>query len=191
MKITFDLDDVIFNMKPLFHEAFNKAGIPYKKNTNWNIAEIYDENVCQNLIDLWSSDALYRMPVLDPGIPYILNSLMKRSDMEILFVTERRLKQPEKTFMQLRNAGINCSYNQVYDQEGLKSDILRDIRPDVHFDDSPLVIQGCLLKDVPVIMISNNSTLYNHYLRGQLKHYTNLRTALFKEGIYSPNSIKR
>lgn len=184
MRITFDLDDVIFNMKPLMLEAFKRAGKPYKKNTSWDISSIYDEDVCKHLIDLWSSDMLYRMPVLDSKIPYILNSLMKRPDMDIRFVTERRLKQPEKTFMQLRNAGINCSYAQVYDQEGLKSDILRDIQPDIHFDDSPYVIKGCLFKDVPVIMISNNSTLYNHFLRGQLKYYTNLRTALFKEGIY-------
>ena len=184
MIITIDLDDVIFNMKPLTLEAFKRAGVPYEKQTSWNIDEIYDTKVCDNLADLWSSDMLYHMPVLDKGIPNILNMLMAQREHEILFVTERRLKQPEKTFRQLRRAGINCSFCQVYDQEGLKSDILKDIKPDIHFDDSPYVVRGCLEKSVPVAMISNNSTLYNHYLRKYVEHYTSLRGALMKKGIY-------
>ncbi len=183
MILTFDLDDVIFNMKPLALEAFKRAGVPYIKQTSWNIDEIYDKKVCDNLVDLWASDFLYTMPVLDKEIPYILNGLMSQRDMEVFFVTERRLKQPEKTFRQLRQAGINCSYAQVYDEEGLKSDILRDIGPDIHFDDSPNVIRGCLAKSVPVTMISNNSTLYNHYLRPHVEYYTSLRGALMKKGL--------
>ena len=183
MRITFDLDDVIFNMRPLTLEAFRRAGVPYEKQTSWNIDEIYDKKLCDSLIELWSSDMLYQMPVLDKGMPYILNSLMAQPEHEVFFVTERRLKQPEKTFRQLRQAGINCSYSQVYDQEGLKSDILREIQPDIHFDDSPNVIKGCLAKSVPVAMISNNSTLYNHYLRKVVEHYTSLRGALYKKGL--------
>lgn len=190
MRISFDLDDVIFNLKPLVIEAFRRAGQPYEKQTSWDIASIYDESVCNNLLDLWSDDMLYNMPVLDKQIPHILNTLIANKDMEILFVTERRLKQPEKTFCQLRNAGINCSFSQVYDMPGLKSDILREINPDIHFDDSPYVIRGCLEKDIPVVMISNNATLYNHHLRPYVEHYTNLRTALMKKGIYTPRKMK-
>lgn len=184
MRITFDLDDVIFNMRPIFVEAFRRAGLPYVKSTSWNIEEIYDKKVCDNLRDLWADDMLYQMPVLDKKIPYILNNLMARPDMDILFVTERRLKQPEKSFQQLRNAGIKCSFNQVYDQIGLKSDILKELKPDIHFDDSPNVIKGCIEKSVPVVMISNNSTLYNHHLRKSVEYYTSLRGALIKKGLY-------
>ena len=187
MKITFDLDDVIFNMRPLHEMAFKMAGEEYKKSTTWDIESIYGKRVCDNLRELWSSDMLYQMKVLDKEIPYILNDLMKNPEYEIYFVTERRLKQPEKTFRQLRNAGIDCSYSQVFDQEGLKSDILREIGTDMHFDDSPYVVKGCMAKDVPVIMISNNSTLYNHYLRKNVEYYKSLRQALMKKGIYTPN----
>ena len=187
MKITFDLDAVIFNMTPLQREAARRAGQPYVKPTTWSITDIYDESVCNNLRELWGDDMLYTMPVLDAGMPYILNTLLARPDMDICFVTERKLKQPGKTFKQLQNAGIQCSFNQVYDQDGLKSDILKELKPDVHFDDSPWVIEGCLEKKVPVVMISNNVTLYNHYLRGRVEYYKSLRAALIKRGIYTPN----
>ena len=144
----------------------------------------------KNLIDLWADDMLYQMSVLDKGMPFILNALMANKDYEILFVTERRLKQPEKTFYQLRSAGINCNFSQIYDMPGLKSDILKDLQPDIHFDDSPYVVRGCLEKNVNVVMISNNSTLYNHHLRPFVEHYTNLRTALMKKGIYKPQKDK-
>lgn len=190
MKITFDLDSVIFNLKPLEMEAFKRAGRPYIKATSWNLCYIDDENVCNNLRELWADDMLYSMPLIDKGIPHILNSLLQRPDLDIAFVTERRLKQPEKTFKQLTNAGIKCSFEQVYDQDGLKSDILKDLGTDMHFDDSPWVVSGCLEKKVPIVMISNNSTLYNHYLRDQVEHYKSLRQALIKKGIYKPTKIR-
>ena len=190
MRISFDLDDVIFNLNPINMMAFERAGLPYVRQTSWNIDEIYDESVCKNLVELWGDDVLYRMPVLDTKIPHMLNVLMARPDMEILFVTERRLKQPEKTYRQLRNAGIKCNRDQVYDKIGFKSDILRELKPDIHFDDSPLVIKGCLDKGVPVVMISNNSTLYNHHLRPYVEHYPNLRTALIQKGVYKTGKIR-
>jgi len=186
MRITFDLDDVIFNMKPLNMEAFRRAGQSYRKQTSWDIDKIYDKSVCDNLIYLWSSDFLYSMPVLDLEIPHVLNKLIARPDMDVLFVTQRRLKQPQKTFEQLRNAGINCHLNQVIDQDGEKADILQELKTDMHFDDSPHVVAGCIEKSVPIVMISNNATYYNHHLRNKVEYYPNLRTALIKKGLWVP-----
>jgi hypothetical protein len=190
-KITFDLDSVIFDIKPLYKTAFRRAGVPYQKPTSWNLNEAYNnEMVINNLLELFGDDMLYQMPLLDKNIPYILNNLMKNPEYDILFVTERMHKQPAKTFDQLRGAGINCSYNQVVDQVGLKSDILKDLKTTMHFDDGPLVVAGCLDKGVPVTMISNNDTLYNHYLRDRVQYYNCLRTALIATGIYKPQHIR-
>lgn len=186
MRLTFDLDNVIFNMKPLYQEAFRRAGIPFYKATDWNLQKSYNNDVLvNNLLELFKDDLLYTMPLLDRDIPNILNNLISRPGTEVLFVTERSLKQPEKTFMQLRRAGIKCDFNQVYDQNGKKPDILAKLNPDMHFDDGPMVVSGCLAKGVPITMISNNSTLYNHYLRGQVLHYNCLRNALIKQDIYT------
>ncbi len=187
-KLTFDLDNVIFNMKPLYEEAFRRAGVPYVKPTSWVLADSYsNDTVVNNLLELFGDDMLYTMPVLDKNIPYILNNIMLRPEYEVLFVTERMHKQPAKTFEQLRRAGINCTYEQVYDQKGLKSDILKALKTDMHFDDGPLVVSGCLDKGVPVTMISNNNTLYNHYLRDRVQHYDSLRNALIAHGIHRPH----
>ncbi len=189
MRLTFDLDSVIFDLRPLCRKAFAMAGEKYVQQTSWDVDSIYSPTVCNNLKQLWSDDILYEMPVLDKKMPYMLNNLMKQPDVEVLFVTERRLKQPEKTFMQLKKAGIDCDFSQVFDQEGKKSDILLEIKPTYHFDDSPYVVQGCLDKGVNIVMISNNSTLYNHYLRSRVEYYRSLRQALYKKGLYNPKTI--
>ena len=190
-KITFDLDSVIFDIKPLYKTAFLRAGVPYQKPTIWNLNEAYNnETVVNNLLELFGDDMLYQMPLLDKNIPYILNNLLKNPEYEILFVTERMHKQPAKTFDQLRGAGINCSYNQVVDQVGLKSDILKDLKTTMHFDDGPLVVAGCLDKGVPVTMISNNNTLYNHHLRNRVQYYDTLHRALIATGVYKPQHIR-
>lgn len=190
-KITFDLDSVIFDIKPLYKTAFRRAGVPYQKPTSWILKEAYNnETVVNNLLELFGDDMLYQMPLLDKNIPYILNNLMKNPEYDILFVTERMHKQPAKTFGQLRGAGINCSYNQVVDQVGLKSDILKDLKTTMHFDDGPLVVAGCLDKGVPVTMISNNDTLYNHHLRNRVQYYDTLHRALIATGVYNPQHIR-
>jgi len=190
MLITIDLDDVLFNTRPLFKQAFKQVGQTYTKYNNWDLNLCYDPVVVEQLFKLFRDDIIYKMPLLDNKIPNILNNLMQRPDLEICFVTERLIKQPEKTWQQLTNAGIKCSFEQVYDREGKKSDILRELKTDLHFDDSPYVISGCLKKNVPIVMISNNATLYNHYLRDKVKHYKNLRTALIQTGIYQLQNKK-
>lgn len=190
MKVTFDLDNVIFDMRPIYDMAFKRAGVPFEKPTSYDIDEIYNETVCANLRELWGDDILYTMRVMDKNIPYILNGLMKQPNTEVIFVTERMYKQPEKTLMQLQNAGINCTIDQVCDKHGLKSDILKELKTDLHFDDSPYVVNGCLKKQVPVVMISNNFTLYNHFLRSRVQHYKTLHQALIKTGLYKPQKTR-
>lgn len=184
MKITIDLDTVIFDIEPLYKLAFTECGKKYKRPTEWDITKCYDTDVATRLNELFGDDMLYTLPVIDKQLPKMINKLLQRPDLEVLFVTERKYQQPEKTFNQLRNAGILCDMNQVYDKSGKKSDILKELKPDFHFDDSPFVISGCLEKDVPIVMISNNKTLYNHYLRDMVEYYTSLRQALLGKHIY-------
>jgi len=184
MTITFDLDSVIFDLNPLMAMAFDGTGMKYTYPTNWDIVKCYPFPIAYKMLDLFCDDALYKMPLIDKNIPNVLNNLMKRKDTNVLFVTERRLKQPIKTFQQLTNAGIQCNFSQVYDKHGAKSDILHDIKTDLHFDDSPIVVSGCIKKQIPIVMISNPTTPYNHHLLDAVEHYENLTAALKAKDLY-------
>lgn len=186
MKISIDLDNVIFNAEPLFRKAFKGTGKKFKYPTDYDITKCYDEQIASRLIELFQSDYLYQMPVMYPKIPQVLNGLMQRPDIDMFFVTERTKKQPDKTFRQLRNAGIYCSMSQVYDMDGFKPDILKEIAPDVHYDDSPNVVLGCIERQIPVVLISGAKTPYNHYLCEIIENYRGLLTALNAEGLYNP-----
>lgn len=190
--VTFDLDDTIFNTYPLFEYAFNEAGLKFTYDiyTSWDLSEWCDATTLKNLYRLFKDDLLYTMPLLDKDLPNIFNTLMNKSDLKVLFVTERLLKQPHKTFQQLQNAGIKCSFEQVYDKDGKKSDILREIGTNLHFDDSPKVVYECLKKHIPVIMISNQYTLYNHHLRSKVEHYESLKSALIHKGFYTKEKVE-
>ena len=183
MTITFDLDSVIFDINPLMAKAFDGSGQSYFYPTNWDMYKCYSFPIVNKMLELFADDELYNAPLIDKKIPQMLNSLMRRPNTDVLFVTQRVLKQPIKTFQQLTNAGIHCNFSQIYDRHGAKSDILRDIKTDLHFDDSPIVVSGCIEKHVPIVMISNETTPYNYHLRGLVKHYENLRTAMIDMGL--------
>ena len=183
MKVSFDLDSVIFDLNVLMERAFIGSEQKFFYPTNWDIASVYPAPIVQRMEYLFGDDLLYTTPLLDKDMPKILNSLMRRSDIKVCFVTERRKKQPLKTFRQLNGAGIHCSLNQVYDEYGAKADVLERIGVDLHFDDSPLVVAGCLEKHIPIVMISNPTTPYNHHLLNKVEHYTDLRTAMMAKGL--------
>ena len=176
----------ITNAEPLYKMAFKIAGQKYKLPTDYDIYKCYSPKVADILMDLFQSDSLYEMPLVYPKIPQVLNDLMARKDIQLFFVTERVKKQPIKTFGQLRRAGINCTMAQVYDMPGFKPDILKDINPDIHYDDSPNVVLGCIERHVPVAMISNAKTPYNHKFCEYVENYRGLLTALMAEGLYNP-----
>ena len=183
MKISFDLDSVIFDIEPLYKQANHEFGIEYKKATHWDLDKCYPNNVCTRLFELFKDDSLYTMPIISQEYPAILNNLLNNNNYEVFFVTQRRLQQPQKSFQQLRNAGINCQYHQVYDKKMPKVEVLKEIKTDLHFDDGPHVVSDCLREGVNIAMISNDNTLYNHYLRPRVQYYQDLKTALIKTGI--------
>lgn len=183
MRISFDLDSVIFDIEPLYIQANEEFGVKYKVAHHWDIDKCYPANVTARLFELFKDDKLYTMPLISSEYPIILNNLLRDPRYEVFFVTQRRLQQPEKSFAQLRNAGINCRFDQVYDKKQPKVEVLKEIKTELHFDDGPHVVSDCLNNGVNVAMISNAKTLYNHHLRNRVQHYTDLKTALIKTGI--------
>ena len=183
MRVSFDLDSVIFDISPLYKRACAEFGVEYQPPLYFDIYKAYPANVAARLWELFADDDLYKTPIISQEYPAILNNLLKNSKFDVFFVTQRILKQPEKSFKQLQNAGINCNFTQVYDDPRPKVDVLKQIKSDLHFDDSPNVVADCIRDGVNVVMISNENTLYNHHLRNRVKYYDNLKTAMIKTGI--------
>lgn len=184
MRISFDLDSVIFDIEPLYIQANREFGVKYVRPRHWDVDKCYDANVTARLFELFRDDSLYTMPLISAEYPMILNNILQDPRHETFFVTQRVLQQPEKSYMQLRNAGINCRPDQVYDKKQPKVEVLKELGIDIHFDDSPCVVGDCLRDGVNVAMISNDATQYNHFLRGRVKHYADLKTALKQTKVY-------
>ena len=52
MKITIDLDTVIFDPRPLFKRAFKEVGQTFRKYHDWDLSKCYDEVVCFELFGI-------------------------------------------------------------------------------------------------------------------------------------------
>ena len=183
MKISFDLDNTLFDMEEVYKMACREYNVKYTRPKHWAVYDCYPKEVADRMLELFAEDVLYTMPIINKKYVNIINDLIKNKEHEIYFVTERRLKQPEKSYQQITNSGIKCDFKQVYDKEPPKYKVLQEIGVDLHFDDSHNIVQDCLNNNIPIIMISNHKTLYNHFLRSEVEHYKNIKEGLKAKGI--------
>ena len=107
------------------------------------------------------TDAIFGMKLLKNEIPSVLKEL--ESKYHIYYITSQLVSNKNKRIEQLKRNGINNGELIITGYS--KINVIKELNPIVHFDDSPVVIDECLDNNVGVHMISNKSTPYNHYLR--------------------------
>jgi FMN phosphatase YigB (HAD superfamily) len=178
INVSIDLDNTLFDMEPLYKMAFRETGFPYTPATKWDLYKVYPTRVADRLVELFKSEHLYKNPLLDEKIPVVVNRVYNSKMFKVHYVTERFVKNPEKTFNQLKSAGLPCAREDVFDMPAPKVEVLKSIDSHVHFDDSPNIISDCIKHGVRCVMISNDKTLYNHELRGHVIWFPNIMTAL-------------
>ena len=176
MKISFDLDNVLFDMEAVYKKACIDCNIKFYRPKLWDVYQCYPKEVADRMKYLFGQDILYTMPIINKKFVKIINDLMKEH--EIYFVSQRKIKQPEKSYQQIINSGIKCDFNQIYDKDLPKFKVLQELNVNLHFDDSPVVVEDCIKYNIPIVMISNYKTLYNHYLRDKVEYYKNIQEAL-------------
>lgn len=177
MRISFDLDNTIFDLSVLYQMACDANGCKYTPPADYDIYKSYDMPIADELTKLFSSPHLYETPVISSVIPDAINKLIANPEHDVHFVTERYICDVAMDHTQLCNAGILCNIANVHDCTP-KIDALLQLKPDIHFDDSPRVVSDCIRNGINVVMISNPETLYNAHLRGLVEHHTNLVDAL-------------
>lgn len=182
MRVSFDLDNTIFNLNELYEQACAKHNYKYYPPTSWDMFKCYPTEVAQELYNMFRTDAIYHTSLLHKELPYALNSLYKHENFKPYFITERSIIQPDKDRKQLTDAGIICNPDRIVDHHP-KIESLKQYQTELHFDDSPKVIQDCIENHIDCIMISNDNTPYNHSMRKYVQHYPSLMIALQQRGL--------
>lgn len=182
MRVSFDLDNTIFNLNDLYVKACYKFDTKYYHPTDWDIYNCYPRQVANELHRLFRSEDLYKTSLLDAKLPYALNSIYKHPNYKSYFITERANCCSEKDRQQLLNAGIICEPDRIIDHNP-KIEALKNQQIELHFDDAPHVIQDCIENHIDCVMISNDNTPYNHRMRDYVEHYPSLMIALKKRGL--------
>lgn len=178
--LTIDLDNTVFNTTPIFKEAFKRYNKKFYYSTDFDIKKCYPNDVANEIVRLFSDELWYSTTLFNKEIPTILNKLNDFYD--IYYVSSRIGENPKiDSYNQLLKNGIKCTLDQIIKASDNKVKILKNLHTDLHFDDGPHVIEGCLNFNIDCHMISSKEMRYNHYLRNKVKYSKNLKEAIIKE----------
>lgn len=181
-RIAIDLDNTIFNLAEKYRAVVESHHCKYTPPISYDVYKCgYPTHVADALSEMLKSDAVYKTNVFDRRLPQILNSIYTDPKYMLFYITERDFSHG-CDLGQLMNAGIRCDVPRLVNYAP-KIDILKRYKIDLCFDDAPHVVNGCVENNIDVVMISNEDTVYNHYLRGRVEHYPNLVTALMRRGM--------
>ena len=198
-KISIDLDWTLFDLEPIIKSAFKGSREKYTRQKFFLIQDCYSPEIVKKLERLLNSKLFYETPLLDQKIPDILNRVYFSGQYNVNYVTDRSLysldeyflenqtinegleKNLDKTIKQLINSKIPCNKENVFELKMRKIEVLKKIKSELHFDDAPHIIESCQKNGIPCVMISNDKTLYNHFLRDKVKWYPNMVAALQSE----------
>lgn len=174
--VSIDLDNVIFNNKELMIPIFKKHGYEYFPPKDWEMSE-YPEEVRNELFKLFKDPKFAEQPLIEKDIRYKLHEIDKIYN--IKFVSNRYERIFLDTFKQLL-----FQFPDFFTIEKLifaiskKSNVLKKYDLEMHFDDSPYVIEDLKENNLNVTMVSNDDTPYNHHLRGSVNYVSKLSEGL-------------
>jgi FMN phosphatase YigB (HAD superfamily) len=174
--VAIDLDNTLFLNKALFEKVFEKHGMNYYPSKHWDMRD-YPEEIRKEIFELFNKKEFVNQPLIEKDIGKLLNETNKVFDVkfvsareeELFLETAKRLMVEFPEFFTLDKLLFSSSR---------KSDILKTMDLETHFDDSPEVIEDLKKNDLNFIMISNNNTPYNHKLRKDTSYIEKLSDGL-------------
>ncbi|MDR1826289.1 MAG: hypothetical protein LBQ49_01195 [Rickettsiales bacterium] len=161
--ITFDLDDVVFLSGAPVAEFLRARGFEPDYgdfNYKWLPPEVHKE-----LYKFFVGPEYYGAPLTSPNAPAYIGAL--RKDYDVRFVTARPEKCRDLTVAQFTKGGIYVDRADITFL-GIGADkiaVLKEINPKLHIDDGARIIELCVENGINHLMISNEYTGWNHYLR--------------------------
>jgi hypothetical protein len=173
--ISFDLDSVIVDITnellyPVIREYYNDLNCPDEKlkAMYFEFKKSYPEDLANKLIEVCQTSKLTDIKI-DPKIVNALNNLIHNPVFDIYFITNRDIKLD--TYSQLVNNGIKVDEKHLIVTKDKIPYIttLKSIHVDDRIDIIAKLISLNKYEDVPMpILISNEDTLYNHFLEYDL-----------------------
>jgi hypothetical protein len=173
MKISVDVDGVLFDIMILYCEIFNKRfNTNYNKNDvsqwdffiEWNIEK---ETAFTIFREIYKSNI--RTPLTDPNAPMILEKLNKTNKIDIVSARTEKFSQQLKIKLSAHGIEKGTHYDQLILVDDTPKDIKLHLNYDVYVDDNPFLAEA--IKNV------KNSTLllYKQPWNRMIKSYKNIR----------------
>lgn len=165
MNICCDLDDTLFESNVIM-DVVNQYGLPYKREDikTWEIVEL-PEYCRMEIRKRW------KLPEYMCNLKPCENSEEKirkwhNEGHKIFCITSRDLSIEKETKNMVRKhfPGIT----ETFVVNGSKNKVLSEIKPDLFIDDGPHYVIESINLNIKTVMISNNHTPYNHFLRSSI-----------------------
>ena len=176
--IALDLDNTVFDLEPVYKMGFNDKK-DYYPPVSWAVYECYPRDIGERIIMGFRTLPGYSTPLINKKYPSLI------ADWDLLYnlkvVTSRQSIYPDvdymgkkiswakfQTYNQLKTNNILIPIeNIIVTDSHSKIKAFRDNKIDLVIDDGPVTIEECLDNKIDCVMISNEKTLYNHYLRSK------------------------
>lgn len=157
IKIGLDLDNCIFDSEPIYKKAFEGTNYKYFLPQRYLISETYPKEVSDKLLHLFQCE-----------------------ECEFHVITARKsFNDPLlDTFKQLQRYNFQIPLSNIHITTLNKTATILKYKIDYMLDDNPHVIEDCLNSKATPILISNEKTPYNQYLRNRVEWHPDVKTAL-------------
>lgn len=188
MKLGFDIDDTLINLREHAFHLYNKKlqkAVPIEAYHSLTTLEIHKPFGLsdQEGSKMWrdSMEEIYYTDCAPfPHAIEVLNEL-KLEGHEIYYITSRPLEHCERTRNWLVNAGFPVDENSFYCgmKDAEKINIIKDLELDYYFDDKPAVLET--LKESGSLVYIKNSSYNQHIQLPRIHCWSELRRNLLKD----------
>ena len=180
IKIGIDLDNCIFDSEPVYKEGFKGTNYTYYLPKTYLISKTYPKEVVNNLINIFQSPIMYNTIPYDNTLAPYMNNLIERNVCEFYIITARKsFNDPFiDTINQLQRHNFKIPLSNIHITPLEKISHILNCNIDYMIDDNPHVMEECLKTKVIPILISNEKTPYNQYLRDKVEWHPDVKTAL-------------
>lgn len=182
MKISLDLDNVIFDAEFVYRAAHNQYNLEYVPPVDWKMSN-YDQRIIESIYDMFNNP--YVMGEIIPfkhSVDYLkrlFNILKDRH--EVYAISSRNKCTLSKTKYRLLSIFPDVFKDVIFTpSRDNKIETFQSLGIEYVIDDSPDVIEACINNNIDCVLISEDTYFYNHHLRDKCNYEKNLVDALSK-----------